>query len=67
IAKIIEEWKNMTEKQKAPYEKVVKQKNKNYTQEMEVYKQNKEEDELLKVLKQEAYFRIKLWKSPWLT
>ncbi|GJR20163.1 high mobility group B protein 6 [Tanacetum coccineum] len=63
IAKITEEWKNMTEKQKAPYEKVVKQKNKKYTQEMEVYKQNKKEDELLKVLKQEAYFRIELWKN----
>ncbi|GJU27541.1 LRR receptor-like serine/threonine-protein kinase RPK2 [Tanacetum coccineum] len=63
IAKITEEWKNMTEKQKAPYEKVVKQKNKKYTQEMEVYKQNKKEDELLKVLKKEAYFRIELWKN----
>ncbi|PWA95034.1 High mobility group (HMG) box domain-containing protein [Artemisia annua] len=69
IAKITgEEWKNMTEKQKAPYEKVAKQKNEKYTQEMEVYKQNKEEeaenakkeeDELLKVLKQEALQLLK--------
>lgn len=58
----------MTEKQKAPYEKVAKQKNEKYTQEMEVYKQNKEEeaenakkeeDELLKVLKQEALQLLK--------
>ncbi|XP_023746111.1 high mobility group B protein 6 [Lactuca sativa] len=69
IAKICgEEWKNMTDKQKAGYEKVAKKKNKQYTQEMEVYKQNKEEeaenvkkeeDELLKVLKQEALQLLK--------
>lgn len=69
IAKITgEEWKNMTDKQKARYEKVAKKKNKQYTQEMEVYKQNKEEeaenakkeeDELLKVLKQEALQLLK--------
>nr|GEV10068.1 high mobility group B protein 6-like isoform X2 [Tanacetum cinerariifolium] len=69
IAKITgEEWKNMKEKQKAPYEKVAKQKNKKYTQEMEVYKQNKEEEaenakkeeeELFKVLKQEALQLLK--------
>ncbi|GJW66532.1 high mobility group B protein 6-like protein [Tanacetum coccineum] len=69
IAKITrEEWKNMTEKQKAPYEKVAKQKNKKYTQEMEVYKQNKEEeaenakkeeDEIFKVLKHEALQLLK--------
>lgn len=58
----------MTDKQKAGYEKVAKKKNKQYTQEMEVYKQNKEEeaenvkkeeDELLKVLKQEALQLLK--------
>nr|XP_043624873.1 high mobility group B protein 13-like [Erigeron canadensis] len=64
IAKITgEEWKNMTEEQKSHYEKIAKANNVKYTQEMEVYKQNKEEeaeiakkeeDELLKVLKQEA-------------
>nr|GEU64918.1 high mobility group B protein 6-like isoform X2 [Tanacetum cinerariifolium] len=62
-----EEWKNMTEKQKAPFEKVAKQ-NEKYTQEMEIYKQNKEEEaenakkeeeELFKVLKQEALQLLK--------
>lgn len=69
IAKITgEEWKNMTEKQKARYEKMAKKKNEKYTQDMEVYKQNKEEeaeivkkeeDELLKILKQEALQLLK--------
>ncbi|KAK1438500.1 hypothetical protein QVD17_04309 [Tagetes erecta] len=69
IAKITgEEWKNMTEKQKAGYEKVAKKKNEKYIQEMESYKQNKEneaeiakreEDELLKVVKQEALQLLK--------
>ncbi|GKE18579.1 high mobility group B protein 6-like protein, partial [Tanacetum coccineum] len=69
IAKITrEEWKNMTEKQKASYEKVAKKKNKKYTQEMDVYKQNKEEEaenaekeeaELFKVLKREALQLLK--------
>ncbi|KAI3727710.1 hypothetical protein L6452_16328 [Arctium lappa] len=64
IAKITgEEWKNMTEKQKACYEKKAKKKNEKYNQEMEVYKQNKEEEaenakkeeeEVMKILKQEA-------------
>ncbi|CAI9283449.1 unnamed protein product [Lactuca saligna] len=69
IAKICEEeWKNMTDKQKAGYKKVAKKKNKQYTQEMDVYKQikeeevgnaKKEEDELLKVLKQETLQLLK--------
>ncbi|KAL8266709.1 hypothetical protein R6Q59_004053 [Mikania micrantha] len=69
ISKITgEEWKNMTEKQKAHYEKIAKKKNEKYIQEMEIYKQNKEneaeiakkeEDELLKVLKQEALQLLK--------
>ncbi|KAI7742472.1 hypothetical protein M8C21_007633 [Ambrosia artemisiifolia] len=69
IAKITgEEWKNMTEKQKARYAKVANEKNEKYTQEMEIYKQNKEteaeiakkeEDEVLKVLKQEALQLLK--------
>lgn len=58
----------MTEKQKAGYEKVAKKKNEKYIQEMEIYKQNKEneaeiakkeEDELLKVVKQEALQLLK--------
>ncbi|KVH95354.1 High mobility group (HMG) box domain-containing protein [Cynara cardunculus var. scolymus] len=69
IAKITgEEWKNMTEKQKACYEKKAKKKNEKYNQEMEVYKQNKEEEaenskkeeeEVLKILKQEALQLLK--------
>ncbi|GKC12784.1 high mobility group B protein 6-like protein [Tanacetum coccineum] len=59
IAKLTrEEWKNMTKNQKASYEIVAKQ-NKKYTQEIEVYKQNKREDELLQVLKQEALQLLK--------
>ncbi|GJW64030.1 reverse transcriptase domain-containing protein [Tanacetum coccineum] len=58
-----EEWKNMTKKQKALYEKVAQTKSKKYTQKIDVYKQNKEEEaenakkeeaELFKVLKQEC-------------
>lgn len=69
IAKITgEEWKNMTEKQKGCYEKKAKKKNEKYNQEMEVYKQNKEEEaenakkeeeEVLKILKQEALQLLK--------
>ncbi|GKC66397.1 high mobility group B protein 6-like protein, partial [Tanacetum coccineum] len=59
IAKLTrEEWKNMTKNKKASYEIVAKQ-NKKYTQEIEVYKQNKREDELLQVLKQEALQLLK--------
>ncbi|GJR32881.1 high mobility group B protein 6-like protein [Tanacetum coccineum] len=59
IAKLTrEEWKNMTKTQKASYEIVAKQ-NKKYTQEIKVYKQNKREDELLQVLKQEALQLLK--------
>ncbi|KAJ9549828.1 hypothetical protein OSB04_022371 [Centaurea solstitialis] len=69
IAKITgEEWKNMTDKQKASYDKKAKKKNEKYNQEMEVYKHNKEEEaenakkeeeEVLKVLKQEALQLLK--------
>ncbi|KAJ6701835.1 HIGH MOBILITY GROUP B PROTEIN 13, partial [Salix koriyanagi] len=45
VAKIAgEEWKNMTEKQKGPYEKIAKKNKEKYTQEMEAYKQNKDEE-----------------------
>ncbi|XP_074565770.1 high mobility group B protein 13-like isoform X1 [Curcuma longa] len=64
ISKIAgEEWKNMTEEQKAPYEEIAKKLKENYNQEMEIYKQKKteeaatiakEEEEHIKVLKQEA-------------
>ncbi|KAJ6341695.1 hypothetical protein OIU78_009781 [Salix suchowensis] len=69
VAKIAgEEWKNMTEKQKGPYEKIAKKNKEKYTQEMEAYKQNKdeeamnlkkEEEELMKFQKQEALQLLK--------
>ncbi|CAL5358715.1 unnamed protein product [Camellia sinensis] len=45
VAKITyEEWKNMTEKQKKPYEKIAKQNKGKYWEGMEAYKQRKEEE-----------------------
>ncbi|XP_074588937.1 high mobility group B protein 6 [Curcuma longa] len=63
-----EEWKNMTEEQKAPYEEIAKTLKENYNQEIELYKQKKieeaatlekEEEEHIKVLKQEALQLLK--------
>ncbi|XP_070020885.1 high mobility group B protein 6-like [Nicotiana tabacum] len=64
VAKITgEEWKNMTEKQKPPYEEMEQ-----YLQEMEVYKKKKDEEaaehlkeveELMKLKKQEALQLLK--------
>ncbi|CAN4077601.1 unnamed protein product [Withania somnifera] len=63
-----EEWKNMTEKQKAPYEEMAMKKKEQYLQEMEVYKKKKdeeaaehmkEEEELMKLKKQEALQLLK--------
>ncbi|WCJ26474.1 HMG (high mobility group) box protein [Euphorbia peplus] len=69
VAKIAgEEWKNMTEKQRGPYEEVAKQNKEKYAHEMEAYKQSKneedmnhkkEEEELLKLHKQEALQMLK--------
>nr|ABK95985.1 unknown [Populus trichocarpa] len=69
VAKIAgEEWKNMTEKQKRPYEEIAKKNKEKYTQEMEAYKQNKDEEamnlkkegeELMKLQKQEALQLLK--------
>ncbi|XP_010915687.1 high mobility group B protein 6 isoform X2 [Elaeis guineensis] len=69
IAKIAgEEWKNMTEGQRAPYEEISKKCKEEYNQQMELYKQNKleeaatlekEEEELKKILKQEALQLLK--------
>ncbi|XP_050230047.1 high mobility group B protein 13-like [Mercurialis annua] len=39
-----EEWKNMSEKQKSPYEKMAKKNKEKYMQEMEAYKQTKDEE-----------------------
>lgn len=69
VAKILgEEWKNMTEKQKEPYEEIAKKNKEKYMQEMELYKQKKdeeavavkqEEDEKMKIHKQEALQLLK--------
>ncbi|RLN08366.1 high mobility group B protein 6-like [Panicum miliaceum] len=63
-----EEWKNMTEAQKAPYEEVAKKQKEEYQKQMEVYKQKKieeatslekEEEEQKKIMKQEALQLLK--------
>ncbi|KAK9103825.1 hypothetical protein Sjap_021079 [Stephania japonica] len=69
IAKITgEEWKNLTEKQRKPYEKIARKQKEEYLQEMEVYKQKKaeeaasrqqEEEELMKIQKLEAMQLLK--------
>ncbi|CAH8275572.1 unnamed protein product [Arabidopsis lyrata] len=69
VAKITgEEWKNLSDKKKAPYEEVAKKNKETYLQAMEEYKrtkeeealsQKKEEEELLKLHKQEALQLLK--------
>ncbi|XP_030951920.1 high mobility group B protein 6-like [Quercus lobata] len=69
IAKITgEEWKNMTEEQKGPYEEIAKKNKEKYLQEMEAYNQmkdeetaslRKEEEEQMKLQKQEALQLLK--------
>ncbi|XP_022738123.1 high mobility group B protein 6-like isoform X2 [Durio zibethinus] len=63
-----EEWKNMTEEQRGPYEEMAKKNKEKYMQEMEVYKQKKkeealnlrkEEEEMMKLQKQEALQLLK--------
>ncbi|KAF2313434.1 hypothetical protein GH714_010980 [Hevea brasiliensis] len=64
VAKIAgEEWKNMTEEERRPYEEMAKKNKEKYMQELEAYKQKKdeeamnlkrEEEEMLKLQKQEA-------------
>ncbi|KAF7828162.1 high mobility group B protein 6-like [Senna tora] len=63
-----EEWKNMTEEQKRPYEEIAKKNKEKYVQEMEAYKQKKdeesanlkkEEEEQMKLQKQEALQLLK--------
>lgn len=63
-----EEWKNLSEEQKAPYDKMAKKNKEIYLQEMEGYKrtkeeeamsQKKEEEELMKLHKQEALQLLK--------
>ncbi|KAJ8768561.1 hypothetical protein K2173_022671 [Erythroxylum novogranatense] len=69
VAKIAgDEWKNMTEKERAPYEEMAKQKKEKYMQEMEDYRRKKdeesmnlkrEEEELIKLQKHEALQLLK--------
>nr|CAD1842296.1 unnamed protein product [Ananas comosus var. bracteatus] len=69
IAKIAgEEWKNMTEERRAPYEEIARKEKEEYHRQMEIYKQKKleeaatlekEEEEHKKVLKQEALQLLK--------
>ncbi|XP_021292290.1 high mobility group B protein 6-like [Herrania umbratica] len=69
VAKITgEEWKNMTEGQRGTYEEMAKKMKEKYMQEMEVYKQKKEEEalslrkeeeEMMKLQKQEALQLLK--------
>ncbi|RDY03949.1 High mobility group B protein 13, partial [Mucuna pruriens] len=63
-----EEWKNMTEEQKRPYEEMAKKNKEKYALEMEAYKQKKdeeaahlikEEEEHMKLQKQEALQLLK--------
>ncbi|KAM3389528.1 hypothetical protein ACQJBY_011585 [Aegilops geniculata] len=63
-----EEWKGMTEAQKAPYEEAARKQKEGYLEQMEVYKQKKleenaslekEEEEQKKILKQEALQLLK--------
>ncbi|EOA20618.1 hypothetical protein CARUB_v10000930mg [Capsella rubella] len=69
IAKMTgEEWKSLSEEQKAPYDQIAKKNKEVYLQEMEGYKrtkeeeamsQKKEEEELMKLHKQEALQLLK--------
>ncbi|XP_052210858.1 high mobility group B protein 6-like [Diospyros lotus] len=62
VAKITgEEWKNMSEKQRKPYEERAKQIKEKYTEEMEAYKQKKDEEALN--LKKEEEERMKIQKQ----
>ncbi|KAG7956371.1 hypothetical protein I3843_11G120900 [Carya illinoinensis] len=63
-----EEWKNMTEEQKGPYEEMAKKNKEKYLQEMEAYKLKKdeeatnlrkEEEEQMKLQKHEAFQLLK--------
>ncbi|XP_057802606.1 high mobility group B protein 13-like [Salvia miltiorrhiza] len=69
VAKITgEEWKKMTDEQKTPYEEIALKNKEQYMQEMELYKQRKEEEaanlkkdgeEFMKLQKQEAMQLLK--------
>ncbi|GAA0142070.1 hypothetical protein LIER_35510 [Lithospermum erythrorhizon] len=55
-----EEWRNMTEEQKAPYEEIAMKNKEQYVEDMKVYKQKKEEEEAN--LKKEEEQLMKLQK-----
>ncbi|CAN6718594.1 unnamed protein product [Malus baccata var. baccata] len=62
IAKITgEEWKNMTEEQKLPYEEMTRKNKEKYIQEMEAYKEMKEEE--ASNLKKEKHDVLQLLKK----
>ncbi|KAM2032744.1 hypothetical protein ACFX1T_014730 [Malus domestica] len=62
IAKITgEEWKNMTEEQKLPYEEMTRKNKEKYIQEMEAYKEMKEEE--ASNLKKEKHEVLQLLKK----
>ncbi|XP_022985391.1 high mobility group B protein 6-like [Cucurbita maxima] len=61
VAKITgEEWKNMTEEQRGPYEEMARKNKEKYMQEMEIYKHQKEEEAA--ILKKEEEEQMKLHK-----
>ncbi|XP_054823545.1 high mobility group B protein 6 [Prosopis cineraria] len=69
VSKIVgDEWKNLTEDQKRPYEEIAKKNREKYIQDMEAYKQKKdeeaanlrkEEEEQMKLQKEEALKLLK--------
>ncbi|CAK8579315.1 unnamed protein product [Lathyrus sativus] len=59
VAKITgEEWKNMTEEQKRPYEEIAKKNKEKYAQEMEAYKQRKEEEAANMMKDEEEHMKL---------
>ncbi|XP_068666764.1 high mobility group B protein 6-like [Aristolochia californica] len=69
VSKILgEDWKNMNEQKRAPYEEIAKQQKEEYLSQMQIYKQKKaeeaavsqrEEEEQMKIHKQEALQLLK--------
>ncbi|KAK7318124.1 hypothetical protein RJT34_02822 [Clitoria ternatea] len=53
-----EEWKTMTEEQRRPYEELAKKNKEKYTQEMEAYKQKKEEEAATLMKEEEEHMKL---------